>query len=207
MANMRLLSGPIVAVLLAAGQLPACAKSSGQTEMAKRAAETHGEVSQTTGTRVTVEDIDTGTRTIAMRDAEGNRFMVEAGKNVRLDRLHPGDVVKVEYRESVAFQLQDPDKKAGSETEGVSEQATQTQGPTGTELGRTIQATVQIVAVSPEGKRATIRTPDGEIRTVAIEDPKNQEKVATLQPGDSVEVTYTERLALALDESESKAEQ
>jgi hypothetical protein len=61
-----------------------------------------------------------------------------------------------------------------------------------------VTTTVEIMAVAPNGAEATFRGPEGEVRTVEVDDPRTQEKFSHLRPGDSVEVTYTERLALTL---------
>ncbi|HEY6879621.1 MAG TPA: hypothetical protein VI299_16455, partial [Polyangiales bacterium] len=58
------------------------------------------------------------------------------------------------------------------------------------------------LAVGDQGQAVEFRAPEGQVRTVAIDDIDNRRKVAALRPGDKVAVTYVEKLGLALDESQ-----
>jgi hypothetical protein len=52
---------------------------------------------------------------------------------------------------------------------------------------------------SRDSSHATFRAPEGEVRTVHGSDSPSQEEIANLRAGDAVAVTYTEKLAVALD--------
>jgi hypothetical protein len=67
------------------------------------------------------------------------------------------------------------------------------------QFARKVSATVEIVSVTKDGSHATFRVPDGALRTVYVDDKPSQAKIANMRPGDAVAVTYTEKLALALD--------
>lgn len=187
-------------LLLGAG---ACAKQNKAAQASARAEATSGQFSQTESLRATVQSVDDESRTVTLRDEDGRPFIVEAGKDVELSRLHPSDTVLVVYQEAVAFELQDPAEASGEEPVTVQE-ATRRKIADGVQFGRRIRTTVQIVSVAPDGAVATFRIPEGGIRTVQVADARNQEKVANLKPGDSVDVTYTERLNVSVDPSSKK---
>jgi ABC-type Fe3+-hydroxamate transport system substrate-binding protein len=198
MSKIALRSGAVMAALLTVSAAAGCAKDSKPSETAERAEETSGKMTQTDSLSATVEEVDPASRMVTLRDPEGRRFVVEAGEGVAVERLRPNDEVKVVYQESIAFAL--ADENAQAEPTGTpAVQETRKAGPDGVQFGRQIDTTVEIVAIAPEGKAATFRVPSGDVRTVEVGDAKNQEKVAALKPGDSVKVTYTEKLALAVD--------
>jgi hypothetical protein len=177
----------------------ACSKGDSKgAQTAERAEETSGEMSQTESLRATVQSVDEANRTVTLRDEKGRPFEVEAGPGVELSRLHANDTVLVVYQESIAFALQDPKGEKAEEPETV-EESTRRRIPDGVQFGRQIRTTVEIISVAADGTEATIRVPEGAVRTVQVADAGNRQKVANLRPGDSVEVTYTERLNVAVD--------
>jgi len=190
----------VAVLLLVAGSVGCARDSKNATATPERAAETSGQMTQTESLRATVQSINEANRTVTMRDEEGHAFEVEAGESVDLSRLHPNDSVLVVYQESVAFELQDPDAKPASDEQPVVEENSRRSAPGGVQFGRQMKTTVEIVSVAPDGAAATFKGPGGTVRTVQVADARNQQKVANLKPGDSVGVTYTERLAIDVDQ-------
>ena len=190
-----LLSAVVASSLAAA----ACAKQGKPTETAQRVEQAHGEINETESLMATVESVDPQTKTVLLHDEQGRRFAIEADEAAAA-RLHPGDRIKAIYQESLAFALEDPSQAPG-DAETKVEDSAERHGPDGVQFGRRITTTVQIVSVAPEGTSVKFRVPEGQVRTVAIADEKHQKEVAHLHAGDSVKVTFTEKLALAVDES------
>jgi hypothetical protein len=184
-------------VLVVAGA--ACSKGEKGAQAAERAEATSGEMSQTESLRATVQAVDEANRTVTLRDERGRPFEVEAGPGVELSRLRANDTVLVVYQESLAFSLQDPDSASAEKEPATVEESTRRRIPDGVQFGRQIKTTVEIVSVASDGTEATIRVPEGAVRTVQVADASNQEKVAKMRPGDSVDVTYTERLNVEVD--------
>lgn len=173
--------------------LASAACSKGKSETAKRAEKASGEMIFKESATATVESVDPENRVLTLREEDGDVLSVEVGPGVAIDRIEPEDRVDVAYQESVAFQLQEPGEEPTMEREATSERL-----PEGVQFGRRVTTTVEILSVAPDGASATFRVPEGEVRTVEIDTPENRERVAHLRPGDSVEVTYTERLAVTL---------
>jgi translation initiation factor IF-1 len=187
----------VTATLLAAGLITvgACANShKKQAEMAQRAEATSGQVVYGDSVTATVESVDRENRTVTLREPEGDIYTVAVGEGVALDRVEPDDKVNVAYQEALGFQLQPPGDKPRMDEEATAEKL-----PNGVQYGRKVTTTVEILAIAPKGEAATFRNQDGDVRTVEVDNPVNREKVANLRPGDNVEVTYTEKLAVQLD--------
>lgn len=187
---MRLRAGVALCSIVALG---ACAKQP-QAESA-RVAETSGQIEQVEVLKAKVDDVDAAHRVIAMKDQAGRPFVIDVGANVQLESIKPNDWVRVKYEESVAFSLLEP-----GEPEPPAIEQTTRKIPDGVQFGRKIDATVEIVSVTDDGSHATFRVPDGMVRTVFIDDLPNQRKISRLKAGDEVAVTYTEKLAVVLDE-------
>jgi hypothetical protein len=191
----------LTAILASSSATVACSKQGKPTETAtaQRVEKARGEIKDSESLSATVESVDQHSKTVILHDEQGRRFAIEADENAAA-RLHPNDRVKAVYQESLAFALEDPSKPQGDDETKV-EQSAEKKGSDGVQFGRRITTTVQIVAVAPEGKSVEFRVPEGQVRTIAIEDAKHRSEVQNLHPGDSVQVTFTEKLALAVDES------
>jgi ribosome-associated protein YbcJ (S4-like RNA binding protein) len=186
-------AGVVLCSLIA---VSACADKSKSATSSRAGAETSGEISQVEVLKAQVQEVDAAQRVIAMKDETGRPFLIEVGSNVPLGTLKQDDWVSVKYQESVAFSLKEPGESA---PEPAVEHTTR-RVPDGVQFGRRIDALVQIVSVTADGSHATFKVPEGMTRTVYIDDATNQRKIARLRPGDEVAVTYTEKLAVALDQ-------
>lgn len=160
--------------------------------------QTSGQMSNTEALTATVEAIDPALRTVTLRDKEGHLFVIDAGPAAALESVKVGNEVQVRYKETVAFQLEDS-KQGDANQEPIVEQSSRKQWPDSVEFARTIDANVEIVSVADDGSSAKVRIPHGEVRTIGIDDPKSQKKVAQLRPGDNVAVTYTEDLEVDIE--------
>jgi len=198
MFNISVRSGVLVAALASMSTAGACAKQAKPAQVAQRTERARGEMKETEHLTATVESIDQANKTVMLRDQDGHRFAIEADQGA-LAQLKPNDEIKVAYQEAVAFSLQDP-RTAPSAAPGTKiEEAVEQQQDNGLKVGRRVTTTVKILSVAPRGEAVEFQVPEGPVRTVAIDDPKNQTEVQNLRPGDSVNVTYTEKLALAVD--------
>ncbi|MDB4974865.1 MAG: hypothetical protein JWN48_3206 [Myxococcaceae bacterium] len=200
MLNITLRSGVLVAALATVGA-SACAKHHPPTT-AERAKDAHGEIKDAETLTATVDAIDQANQTVVLHDDQGRQFAMDADKTA-LSRLKVNDQIKVVYQEALAFALEDPAKHKGPDQTKVEETAEQTKG-NGVQVGRKISTTVQILSVAPKGTAVEFRVPEGPVRTIVIDDEKNQKEIENLRPGDSVRVTFTEKLAMAVDESNAK---
>lgn len=144
--------------------------------------------------KATVVAVDQATRMVQLKGQDGKAYEVEAGPAVQhLDQVKPGDVVAVTYTESLAFQV----VPKGETPQGVSESAQR--NPGGGEVGRQVTSYFKIDAYDPETHVLWGTTAAGITKSITVQDPKAQAKLGKLIPGDVVQVTYSESLAVKLE--------
>jgi hypothetical protein len=145
-----------------------------------------------------VEAVDLEKRLVTVRGPKGNVVEIEAGPEVRnLPQVKVGDMVVVKYQESIAFDLK---KEAGApEAAAAGLVARADEGAKPAAGGaRVIVADVVIQAIDPKTMMVTVKGPKGNIYDVKARDPKRLE---TIKVGDQVRVTYTEALAVSVEEA------
>jgi Cu/Ag efflux protein CusF len=143
----------------------------------------------------TIEAIDSSARIVTLKDKEGNLEDVFCGPEVqRFDALKVGDTVSFRYYESVVSALRRPGQAARpAEAGGV----TRTPGtrPGGT-IAQQITATVTIQAIDAKIPSVTVKSDKGRVMSFRVQDAKNLEGYKV---GDTVEVTYTQALAVSVE--------
>ena len=140
----------------------------------------------------TVDRIERPSRLVTLR-ADGNvMHTVAVDPSIRVfDELHPGDVVKVRYVESVIVQVR-PDA-ALSDVHDTTEAARQA----GKEhVVQQLTAVVRIERVDPQGLSIEYRTEDGRKILRPVSDKRLLEVV---REGDRVEVTLTRERAVSIE--------
>jgi len=150
----------------------------------------------------TVEAIDLQKRVVTLKGPNGDVFDVTVGEQARnLPQVKVGDQVEVKYYESIALRLVKPGEGVAGvrETETL-ERAKKGEKPGGM-AGRQVTLTATITAIDKKKQKVTLKGPEGKTVTVKAENPKNLAKVKV---GDEVEITYTEALAISVEEAKKK---
>jgi hypothetical protein len=157
------------------------------------------ERTQTEEVTASVESVDPATRGIVLKGGQGTRVAMVAGPDVRnLDQIKPGDKVVAVYHQALAAEV----KPRGTATSAPTaadhvERAKPGEKPSGA-AGISVATTVQIESVDKSFNTVSFKRSDGVVRTVAVEDPDAQKFIHTLKAGDSVEIVYTEALAVSV---------
>jgi hypothetical protein len=153
--------------------------------------------SRTFEKKATITAIDPAKRVVTLKGEGGNTFELEASPDVRnFDKLKVGDVVAAKYTQSLAVHV----APAGQATPGMKE--TTTAKPPGAgqaHVGREVTATLKVESVDVKNNTVTLSDDAGHSEPVEVVDPKAQERLKTLKPGEMVVITYTEALALSLN--------
>lgn len=147
----------------------------------------------------TVEAVDHSARTVTLKDEEGQTQTVKVPEDVRaFDQVKKGDMVKVGYQESVAFNVH---RKGEAKPEHrTTERMERTQGgEPGRVLEREEMVSAEVVSVDPEKNVLKVKGPQGKTRTINVADPEARERLKDLKKGDIVEMTYTEAMAVTLE--------
>jgi len=156
-----------------------------------------GVLVQKTGT---IMDVDQANRLVTIKGPEGGMVTVEAGPEVKnLAQVKPGDQVTVSYYQSMAVDVIAPGSapKAGSEI--AMARAEPGAKPAGA-VGRQERKTVKIASVDPIKKAISFYDNDGRWREVSMDRPDLEHYLTEIKDGDTVEVVFTEALAVSITE-------
>lgn len=151
----------------------------------------------------TVEAIDLSTRMVVLRESDGTEFALVVDPEVRnLDQVKVGDRVVTRYRESLGAQLRKRGDGSGdTQAPAVSTTAARAADgakPSVTASTQTSQ-TVRITNVDAKNHIVSFYGSDGLARVLPVRSPQGQEFIAGLKPGDEVELTYTEAVAMSVE--------
>lgn len=148
----------------------------------------------------TVAAIDKQKRLITLQGDEGVSQTVEVGPEVRnFDQINQGDEVVVEYYEGIAAEVKPPGTPAGTPEAAIGATRTPQGSQPGAAVGSVVTSTVVIQSYDKKTNMVTFSRADGVVRTLKIEDPKAQEFASKLKKGDTVEVVFTEALAVSVE--------
>jgi hypothetical protein len=181
----------LAAILTATVALPVAALAD---QASKASADKPLTRAQSIEARATVTAIDPSTRMVALKTEDGQTFDVQAGPAVKnFDQIKVGDTVKATYTESIAFQVVPKGETAG----GASQTANRIPG--GAEVGQQVTTSFKVASVEPATNILWVTLPNGNTKKIQVQDPKAQERLKTLSPGNVVAVTYTESVAIQLE--------
>lgn len=150
----------------------------------------------------TVEAIDHAKRMVTLKGESGRveTFEVDAAAK-NLDQVRTGDILVIVYKESLVWELNQPGAGVqGVEAAGVVATAQKGEMPGGA-AGRQVTATVTITQIDAQAPTITIKGPAGNERTIKVKDPK---KLAGVKVGDTLDITYTEALAISVEKAPAK---
>ena len=149
----------------------------------------------------TVTAIDQATRAVTLRKDDGTEVSFVASEDVQnLAQVQVGDVLHVVYAEALAYEVRKGGTAAAPMTAIAGGAAELGQRPAGA-LARQTTATVAIIAIDPQVPSVTFQGPAGNTRTIKVLHP---EKLEGVRVGDTVDVTFTEALAIKVVEAPAK---
>lgn len=149
----------------------------------------------------TVAKIDYQTRQVTLKGEDGQEFSFVASEDVQnLPQVKVGDRVTITYAEALAYEVRKGGTAADGGTVVAGGRAETGQRPAGA-IARETKVTVLITAIDPKAPSVTFQGPGGGTRTIKVLHPEKLEGVSV---GDTVELTYTEALALKVEEAPAK---
>jgi hypothetical protein len=107
-------------------------------------------------------------------------------------QLHVGDRVNATYYEEVAVAI---NKHTSEAAPRVAMRTVQRGGVT----AKQAMVTARIVFIDTANDTVTVRGADGKKHTLKVADPQLQAQLASVRPGDNVDVTYTQAVAIAVE--------
>lgn len=146
----------------------------------------------------TVTAIDPASREVTLMTDDGQEHTVVAGDQVQnLAQVKVGDVVTVNYTEALAYEVMKGGDAAEPAMAVAGARAEPGEKPAGI-IGQQTTVTVKITAIDPSVPSVTFTGPNGNSQTIKVLHPEKLEGVSV---GDTVQLTYTQALAISVDEA------
>lgn len=141
----------------------------------------------------TVDDIDQASRTVTLKNAQGEKVSFVAGDDVRnLAQVKKGDIVTMEYAQAIAVKLdKTPNNTRSRVVTEAADRAPLGQKPGGV-VARQVKVVASVEAIDAAKNTVTLRGPEHTV-AVKVQDPAMLKGV---KKGDFVEATYTEAFAV-----------
>ena len=157
---------------------------------------------QTVKITAVVEAIDLETRQVTLRGPEGNSRTITVSDDARnLDQVAPGDTVNAEYLQNLTIKVFTNDGMApGAGSMSAVKRASEGEMPGMTAMDTTI-VTATVEAIDIEANTFKLKWPEGIVKEYVARDPENLKKADV---GDLVVVTYTEAIAVVVEETSSE---
>ena len=138
-----------------------------------------------------VQKIDKDARTVTLKGEQGNMVDVKVGPNVDLAKLKVGDKVNAAYYQEIAVAL----SKSGEHPTKTTQTVTGRGGVTAQQT----TVTAKVLAVDTAANKVVIRNPEGQTHVIEVTDPGMQAQLGKIKAGDSVDVTYTQAVAVSVE--------
>lgn len=150
-------------------------------------------------TTATIVSIDRESNVVNLKNKQGEIITLDLrDKADRVADVNVGDLVTIDYIESVSMQVYAP----GIIEPSIAAEAAMAKTEPGQKPAKLIadQVTVvvTIVAIDIENELATIQAVDGSLQTVRPQDPENLKKV---QVGDQIEIIHTRAIAVTVQKN------
>ncbi len=189
-----------------ASEMPVISTKAVTTDVAPAPAVPTREETVLVSINATVEAIDYDKREATLKGPLGNSVTFIVDERVkRLNEIQVGDTVAADYYVSVAAELRPPtaeeEKQPLMILEGAGKSPPGT-SPAGGGL-RQIKAVCTIEGLDRPTETVTLKGPQGRYASVRVADPAN---LPHLRIGDTVLVTYTEALAISVEEITAHSE-
>ena len=148
----------------------------------------------------TVKKINQKSREVTIKTDDGKEYSFVASSDVKnLAQVKKGDKITVVYAESVAYQVR-KHGDAALETTDVAVVAQPGAKPAGA-VAQQVMLSVKVTAIDKSAPSITFMGPKGNTKTIKVKDPQ---KLQGIQVGDVVDLTYTEAIAIKVDEVTKK---
>ena len=185
------------ALAAAGGLLASC--TTGPTREARVSGDS-AQVTQELTAEATVKAVDQQNRLVTLEREDGSTITFLAGPEVRnLPQIAAGDKVKARYRESLLASVKKPGEAVKPTAVAAAVSRAEPGAAPGATAGQQVTVTVRIESVDTEKNRVAFTLPSGAMRIVSVKQPEMQEYIKGLKPGDQVEITYTEAVAISVE--------
>ena len=151
--------------------------------------------------RATVKAVDLKSRTVTLVGPQGETKTLKVGDQVQnLAQVKPGDTVVARYYKFVAYVLSPPGTKVPEDVlAAAAARAAPGQMPAGG-VATKLTVTGLVVGVNQAAHTLSLVDPvGGEVRTIAVKDPQNQQMMSSIKVGDTITAYITEGVVAAVE--------
>ena|SRR5580698_480558 len=172
---------------------PAAATPAPATAMA---ANTPAVTSKLSTVTATVQAVYPDKRSVTLVGPDGKVQTIFVDEKVKLDRIKAGDKVRVSFYQGLAAQIA-KNGQTVTDPAGSTFAYKNPNGPGGG-AGQSVTVTVKILGIDPGTNKVAFQSQDGSQHVIAVKAPEMKKFIRTLKPGDTVDVTYTESVAVSI---------
>lgn len=153
----------------------------------------------------TVMAIDHKTRSVTLKTEDGKEVTTTVSDEVKnLAQVKVGDVVTATYTVALAVEVNPASGDSASAAAAVGMKTAEKGKKPAAHAAGLVHVKTTVEAIDTKENTVTIKGPKGNVRTIAVKDPKYQAKLKTMKVGDIVEITYAESLLLTVEEGKKK---
>jgi hypothetical protein len=147
----------------------------------------------------TVTALDQAKRLISLKADDGREFTVEAGEEVRnFSQIEVGDEVTVQYYQALAAEVTKAEASDDDRAAVLLGARTAEGDRPGGAIATVNTAIVTIDSIDTATSTVSFTDPDGKKRETRVQRDQGREFISQLKPGDCVQLTYGESLAIAV---------
>jgi len=147
-----------------------------------------------------VSSIDLDTRQVGLQASDGSELTLAASDELKnLDKLKPGDLVTIEYAQSLTLELVKGGGAIRSRVEGIGESTSRTESSAERIIDRKVTGVADVIATNPETQTVTLRGAENTV-DLMIESP---DQFRLVKVGDQVKATYLQGVALSVTRPEA----
>ncbi len=158
------------------------------------------QISETQEISATIIAVDQELRLVTMRGPEGDLTTIEAGPEVRnLAQVEAGDTLRVVYERTYIATLTGAEVASPGTDVAVGAVRAEVGAQPGAAVGAMSTMNITIESIGPEGRSATFRGPDGQLQAIDVQREEGREFARGLNPGDVVQMTFAEALAITVE--------
>jgi translation elongation factor P/translation initiation factor 5A len=153
------------------------------------------EVGDAVTVTATITSIDLNTRELGLKGEDGKMMTLVVPRDIaNLDKVKVGDTITTTYAVAIAAEILKPGEKPAPIKSSSMKQG-------GGEVVSAVQhsAVLKINSIDLATNSVTVTGPKGNTETLMVKRPELQEKLKTLKPGDEVQLTYTEAMAIKVE--------
>jgi hypothetical protein len=192
-----LISGALIGALLMLG---ACQSNEPAPEPASSVAPTHATISNEFNATAAVVEVDGKTRVVTLRHEDGSLMPVKCGDAVQnFAQIAAGDTLHIRYTETLEATLRPAGESAESAEAAAAVVGSEPGSAPAGGVAAAISVRVKIESLDLEHDIVVFSLASGELSARRLVTPEGREFAKGLKIGDTVQLDYTEVLALAIE--------